>query len=69
MELSNDELAYYNALTKPQGIMDFYENIKLIAITNVIIDIFCKNNEKSFVHCLFKGYRLLVNIKEIRPYL
>ena len=31
--LTADELAFYDALTKPQGIKDFYENDELIAIT------------------------------------
>ena len=31
--LSEDELAFYDALTKPQAIKDFYENSELIAIT------------------------------------
>ena len=31
--LSEDELAFYDALTKPQAIKDFYQNDELIAIT------------------------------------
>lgn len=31
--LTEDELAFYDALTKPQAIRDFYENEELIAIT------------------------------------
>lgn len=31
--LNADELAFYDALTKPQAIKDFYENDELIAIT------------------------------------
>ena len=31
--LTADELAFYDALTKPQAIKDFYENEELIAIT------------------------------------
>lgn len=30
--LSNEEMAFYDALTKPQAIKDFYENDELIAI-------------------------------------
>ena len=30
--LTADELAFYDALTKPQAIKDFYENEELIAI-------------------------------------
>ena len=31
--LTEDELAFYDALTKPQAIRDFYKNEELIAIT------------------------------------
>ena len=31
--LTADELAFYDALTKPRAIKDFYENDELIAIT------------------------------------
>ena len=31
--LTPDELAFYDALTRPQAIKDFYENDELIAIT------------------------------------
>lgn len=31
--LTADELAFYDALTKPQAVKDFYENEELIAIT------------------------------------
>ena len=33
MGLTADELAFYDALTKPRAIKDFYENDELIAIT------------------------------------
>ncbi len=36
--LSADELAFYDALTKPQAIKDFYENEELIAITKELAD-------------------------------
>ena len=36
--LSEDELAFYDALTKPAAIKDFYENQELIAITKELTD-------------------------------
>ncbi len=36
--LTPDELAFYDALTKPQAIKDFYENDELIAITKELTD-------------------------------
>lgn len=38
-----DELAFYDALTKPQAIKDFYENEELIAITKELADTLRKN--------------------------
>lgn len=41
--LTPDELAFYDALTKPQAIKDFYENDELIAITKELADTLRKN--------------------------
>lgn len=41
--LSEDELAFYDTLTKPQAIKDFYENDELIAITKELTEALRKN--------------------------
>ena len=41
--LTTDELAFYDALTKPAAIKDFYENDELIAITKELTDALRKN--------------------------
>lgn len=41
--LTADELAFYDALTKPQAIKDFYENNELIAITKELADTLRRN--------------------------
>ena len=41
--LTADELAFYDALTKPQAIKDFYANDELIAITKELADTLRKN--------------------------
>ena len=41
--LTADELAFYDALTKPQAIKDLYENEELIAITKELSDALRKN--------------------------
>lgn len=41
--LSSEELAFYDALTKPRAIKDFYENDELIAITKELTDALRKN--------------------------
>ena len=41
--LTADELAFYDALTKPQAIKDFHQNNELIAITKELADVLRKN--------------------------
>lgn len=41
--LTSNELAFYDALTKPQAIKDFYENEELIAITKELTETLRKN--------------------------
>lgn len=41
--LTADELAFYDALTKPQAIKDFYEHNELIAITKELADTLRRN--------------------------
>lgn len=41
--LNEEELAFYDALTKPQAIKDFYEHEELIAITKELTDLLRKN--------------------------
>ena len=41
--LTADELAFYDALTKPQSIKDFYENTELIAITKELTETLRRN--------------------------
>ena len=41
--LTADELAFYDALTKPQAIKDFYNNEELIAITKELADTLRRN--------------------------
>lgn len=41
--LTEEEMSFYDALTKPQAIKDFYENEELIAITRELTDTLRKN--------------------------
>ena len=41
--LTPEELAFYDALTKPQAVKDFYENSELIAITKELTETLRKN--------------------------
>ena len=40
--LSSEELAFYDALTKPQAILDFYQNDELIAMTKELCELLRK---------------------------
>lgn len=41
--LSQEELAFYDALTKPEHIKDFYKNDELIALTRELTEMLRKN--------------------------
>ena len=41
--LSDEELAFYDALTKPEAIRDFYENDELVALTKELTETLKKN--------------------------
>ena len=42
--LNNEEMAFYDALTQPRAIKDFYENSELIAITKELTETLRKNS-------------------------
>lgn len=41
--LSDEELAFYDALTRPQAVKDFYQNNELVAMTHELADMLRKN--------------------------
>jgi type I restriction enzyme R subunit len=41
--LTDEELAFYDALTRPKAVKDFYQNEELVAITHELTDILRKN--------------------------
>lgn len=43
--LTDEELAFYDALTKPEAIRDFYENEELVALTRELTDTLRKNKQ------------------------
>lgn len=43
LNLSDEELAFYDALTKPEAVKDFYSNDQLLAITHELTDALRKN--------------------------
>lgn len=43
MGLTSDEMAFYDALTRPEAIKDFYENDELIALTKELTETLRRN--------------------------
>ena len=43
MGLSTEEMAFYDALTKPEAVKDFYDNDQLVAITKELTEMLRKN--------------------------
>ena len=41
--MSVEEFAFYDALTKPQAVKDFYDNDQLVAITKELTDMLRRN--------------------------
>lgn len=41
--LSQEEMAFYDALTKPEAVKDFYQNSQLIAMTHELTEMLRKN--------------------------
>ena len=43
MGLNDEELAFYDALTRPEAVKDFYKNEQLVAMTHELTDLLRKN--------------------------
>ena len=41
--LTNEELAFYDALTRPEAVKDFYANAELVAMTHELTDMLRNN--------------------------
>lgn len=63
--LSADELAFYDALTKPQAIKDFYENDELIAITKELADTLRRNRTIDWQKCSSARAKMRMLIKKL----
>ena len=63
--LTADELAFYDALTKPQAIKDFYENEELIAITKELAETLRKNRTIDWQKRDFARAKMRMMIKKL----
>ena len=53
--LTDEELAFYDALTKPEAVKDFYSNEDLVALTKELIDTY---NEFVKQHRKRSGFKV-----------
>ncbi len=63
--LSEEETAFYDALTKPQAVRDFYENDELIAITKELTETLRKNRTIDWQRKETARAKMLMAIKRL----
>jgi len=63
--LTAEELAFYDALTKPQAIKDFYENEELIAITKELAEALRKNKTVDWQKRVSARAKMRMMIKKL----
>ena len=63
--LSSEELAFYDALTKPKAVKDFYENDVLIAMTKELTETLRKNKTIDWQKKTFARAKMQMMIKKL----
>lgn len=63
--LNLDELAFYDALTKPQAVKDFYKNEELIAMTKELTDTLRRNKTVDWQNKQFARAKMMMMIKRL----
>lgn len=63
--LNLDELAFYDALTKPQALKDFYKNEELIAMTKELTDTLRRNKTVDWQNKQFARAKMMMMIKRL----
>ena len=63
--LNADELAFYDALTKPQAIKDFYQNDELIAITKELTETLRRNKTVDWQYKSSARARMRMLVKKL----
>lgn len=63
--LNSDELAFYDALTKPQAVKDFYKNEELIAMTKELTDTLRRNKTVDWQNKQFARAKMMMMIKRL----
>ena len=60
-----EEKAFYDALTKPQAVVDFYENDQLVALTRELTETIRKNRTIDWQHKTSARAQMRVMIKRL----
>lgn len=63
--LNQDELAFYDALTKPQAVKDFYNNNELVSMTKELTDTLRKNKTVDWQNKQFARAKMMMMIKRL----
>lgn len=63
--LSIEELAFYDALTKPQAVKDFYQNDELITLTKELTDTLRKNKSVDWQNKQFARAKMMMMVKRL----
>ena len=63
--MNADELAFYDALTKPQAIKDFYQNDELIAITKELTETLRRNKTVDWQYKSSARARMRMLVKKL----
>ena len=63
--LSKEETAFYDALTKPKAVKDFYKNEELVAMTKELTDTLRKNKTVDWQNKQFARAKMMLMVKKL----
>ena len=63
--LNAEELAFYDALTKPKAVKDFYKNEELVAMTKELTDTLRKNKTVDWQNKQFARAKMMMMVKRL----
>lgn len=63
--LNSEELAFYDALTRPQAVKDFYNNDQLVAMTKELTDTLRKNKTVDWQNKQFARAKMMMMVKRL----
>lgn len=63
--LNNEEIAFYDALTRPQAVKDFYKNEELVAMTKELTDTLRRNKTVDWQNKQFARAKMMMMVKRL----